>query len=244
MVVRKVIGGNGMKKKILVVDDEESLVRLITYNLNKEGYTTISAYDGTTAIETVRRENPDLVILDLMLPGMDGLDVCRQMRSEHIYTPIIILTAKDEEIDKVVGLELGADDYVTKPFSVRELLARIKAVLRRQQDLPENDLPTIRTVGNFTIKTESYEIFMDDKRLDLTLKEYELLEILLNNQGRVLKRDYLLEALWGYSVEANTRVLDVHISKLREKIGDNTREPNYIKTVRGLGYKFEVKTDV
>lgn len=229
-----------MKGKILVVDDEESLVRLITYNLNKEGFTTISAYDGNEALAAAKTEQPDLIILDLMLPGKDGLDVCRELRGEHNNTPIIMLTAKDDEIDKVVGLELGADDYVTKPFSVRELLARVKAVLRRQQGMTEpGDEQKQRTVGRFTIYPDRYEIYLDNQRLDLTLKEYELLEILLNNKGRVLKRDYLLEVLWDYADGSSTRVLDVHISKLREKIEDNTKEPQYIKTVRGLGYRFE-----
>lgn len=229
-----------MKGKIMVVDDEESLVRLITYNLNKEGYSTVWAYDGNEAWKKIKEENPDLIILDLMLPGKDGLEICRELRSENNQTPIIMLTAKDDEIDKVVGLELGADDYITKPFSVRELLARIKAVLRR---LPEMKLPDPEEEavhqGRFTIYPQRYEIFKDDQLLELTLKEYELLDILLRNQGKVLKRDYLLEVLWDYADSVNTRVLDVHISKLRDKIEDDTKNPHYIKTVRGLGYKFE-----
>ncbi|WP_073089228.1 response regulator transcription factor [Thermosyntropha lipolytica] len=235
-----------MKGKILVVDDEESLVRLITYNLNKEGFTTLSAYDGLTAYNLAREEKPDLIILDLMLPEKDGLEVCRQLRSEGINIPIIMLTAKDEEIDKVLGLELGADDYVTKPFSVRELIARVKAVLRRKgerEDLPAGEEKAL-VIGSFTIKPERYEIYHHDKLLDLTLKEYELLEIFLRNRGRVLKRDYLLEVLWDYADGANTRVLDVHVSKLRDKIEKDPKNPQYIKTVRGLGYKFEVEKDV
>ncbi|MGR6835606.1 response regulator transcription factor [Syntrophomonas erecta] len=229
-----------MKGKIMVVDDEESLVRLITYNLNKEGYSTVWAYDGNEAWKKIKEENPDLIILDLMLPGKDGLEICRELRSENNQIPIIMLTAKDDEIDKVVGLELGADDYVTKPFSVRELLARIKAVLRR---LPEIKLPDLKEEavhqGRFTIYPQRYEIFKDNQLLELTLKEYELFDILLRNQGKVLKRDYLLEVLWDYADSVNTRVLDVHISKLRDKIEDDTKNPHYIKTVRGLGYKFE-----
>lgn len=234
-----------MKGKILVVDDEESLVRLITYNLNKEGFTTISAYDGDTAWKAVKSENPDLLILDLMLPGKDGLEICRDMRAEHIKTPVIMLTAKDEEIDKVLGLELGADDYVTKPFGVRELLARVKAVLRRNMNImePEKEGKEIR-IGSFLIKPEQYEIYHHDKLLELTLKEYELLEILLRNRGRVLKRDYLLDVLWDYADGANTRVLDVHVSKLRDKIEADSKNPRYIKTVRGLGYKFEENDNV
>ena len=229
-----------MKGKILVVDDEESLVRLITYNLTKEGFTTVYAYDGNEVGDLVKKENPDLIILDLMLPGKDGLEICRELRADNISIPIIMLTARDDEIDKVVGLELGADDYVTKPFSVRELIARVKAVMRRQNtvtELAEDDKEI--TVGDFTIKPERYEIYFSGERLDLTLKEYELLEILLRNQGRVLKRDYLLENLWDYTEGINTRVLDVHISKLRDKIEKDSKNPQYIKTVRGLGYKFE-----
>lgn len=230
-----------MKGKILVVDDEESLVRLITYNLNKEGFSTIHLYEGTQVLETVQKEEPDLIILDLMLPGKDGLEICREIRAAQINVSIIMLTAKDDEIDKVLGLEMGADDYVTKPFSVRELLARVKAVLRRKnyihdgEDINERDM----VVGDFTIKPDRYEIYKRGELLDLTLKEYELLEILLRNKGRVLKRDYLLEVLWDFPESANTRVLDVHVSKLREKIEDNSKNPKYLKTVRGLGYKFE-----
>lgn len=235
-----------MKGKILVVDDEEALVRLITYNLSKEGFATLSAHDGVTAYNLAKENNPDLIILDLMLPEKDGLEVCRQLRSENINTPIIMLTAKDDEIDKVLGLELGADDYVTKPFSVRELIARVKAVLRRKMEKDDVNIQEDKTVtvGNFTIKPDRYEIYKNDELLELTLKEYELLEIFLRNRGRVLKRDYLLEVLWDYADGANTRVLDVHVSKLRDKIEKDPKNPQYIKTVRGLGYKFEVDKDV
>jgi len=229
-----------MKGKIMVVDDEESLVRLITYNLNKEGFTTIHAYDGNEAWDIIKRENLDLIILDLMLPGKDGLEICRDLRVESINTPIIILTARDEEIDKVLGLELGADDYVTKPFNVRELVARVKAVLRRnQKNYEESRESEDINVGNFTIKPDRYEIYHKKKLLDLTLKEYELLEILIRNRGRVLKRDYLLQVLWDFEGSVNTRVLDVHISKLRDKIEEDSKTPKHIKTVRGLGYKFK-----
>jgi len=234
-----------MNGKIMVVDDEEALVRLITYNLNKEGFTTIAAYEGNEAWELIINENPDLIILDLMLPGKDGLEICRDLRRDKIKTPIIMLTARDDEIDRVLGLELGADDYVTKPFSVRELTARVKAVLRRKSDKagPE-PADKEMVVGSFVIKPEQYEIYFNGEVLELTLKEYELLELLIRNKGRVLKRDYLLQVLWDYADSVNTRVLDVHISKLREKIEKDSRDPKYIKTVRGLGYKFEEKTDV
>ncbi|MEN6351026.1 MAG: response regulator transcription factor [Syntrophomonas sp.] len=229
-----------MKGKILVVDDEESLVRLITYNLNKDGFITIPAYDGDQALDLISREKPDLIILDLMLPGKDGMEICRELRSQKINTPIIMLTARDDEIDKVLGLEMGADDYVTKPFSVRELNARVRAVLRRKKDGQEADNNDNESViGSFVLKPERYEIYHHGKILDLTLKEYELLELLLKNRGRVLKRDYLLQVLWDYAEAVNTRVLDVHISKLRDKIEEDSKNPQYIKTVRGVGYKFE-----
>lgn len=230
-----------MRGKILVVDDEEALVRLLTYNLKKEGFITIPAYDGVEALQKITEEKPDLIILDLMLPGKDGLEICREVRAQGVKTPIIMLTARDEEIDKVVGLEMGADDYVTKPFSVRELSARVKAVLRRNRQMEEKaDASSIITVGEFALKSESYEVYYKDKLLELTLKEYELLELLIKNRGRVLKRDYLLQVLWDYAEPVNTRVLDVHISKLREKIELDSKNPRYIKTIRGVGYKFEV----
>ena len=229
-----------MKGRILVVDDEEALVRLISYNLAKEGFIITTAEDGNEAWEKIKTEKPDLIVLDLMLPGKDGLEICRDMRRENIDTPIIMLTARDEEIDKVLGLELGADDYMTKPFSVRELIARAKAVLRRNRNITQPGLEEKEIViGDFMIKPEKYEILQHGQLLDLTLKEYELLEILLKNKDRVLKREYLLQVLWDYADGVNTRVLDVHISKLREKIETDPKNPVYIKTVRGVGYKFE-----
>ena len=234
-----------MNGKIMVVDDEEALVRLITYNLSKEGFSTLAVYDGNEVVSMVLQEKPDLIILDLMLPGKDGIEICRELRREKIKTPIIMLTARDDEIDRVLGLELGADDYVTKPFSVRELSARVKAVLRRKNDPSETVQADQEIVaGKFTIKPEKYEIYYNGDLLELTLKEYELLELLIRNKGRVLKRDYLLQVLWDYNDSISTRVLDVHISKLREKIEMDSRDPKYIKTVRGLGYKFEEKDDV
>jgi len=229
-----------MEGRIMVVDDEEALVRLISYNLAKEGFNIITAEDGNEAWEKIKTEKPDLIVLDLMLPGKDGLEICRDMRRDNIDTPIIMLTARDEEIDKVLGLELGADDYMTKPFSVRELIARVKAVLRRNRSIKQPGLEEKEIIiGDFMIKPEKYEIFQQGQLLDLTLKEYELLEILLKNKDRVLKREYLLQVLWDYADGVNTRVLDVHISKLREKIETDPKNPIYIKTVRGVGYKFE-----
>ncbi|MGE5391049.1 MAG: response regulator [Deltaproteobacteria bacterium] len=230
-----------MQGKILVVDDEEALVRLISYNLNKEGFVTVPAYDGDQALRLVQEEKPDLIVLDLMLPGKDGLEVCRRLRSDKIMTPVIMLTARDEEVDKIVGLELGADDYVTKPFSVRELCARVKAVLRRGRESGEasESLEREIVIGSFLLKPDSYQIYHHGKLLDLTLKEFELLSLLLRNKGRVLKREYLLDVIWDFSESANTRVLDVHISKIRDKIEADSKNPYYIKTIRGLGYKFE-----
>lgn len=228
-----------MKKKILVVDDEESLVRLITYNLNKEGYTTVSAYDGTTAIETARRENPDLVILDLMLPGMDGLDVCRQMRSEHIYTPIIILTAKDEEIDKVVGLELGADDYVTKPFSPRQLVARVGALLRRTKG-GNYRVSSILSFNHqdLVIDTLKHEVTKNGEVLKLTPIEFSLLSTMAKTPNRTYTRDDLITYALGDEYDGFDRSLDSHIKNLRHKIETDTKNCRYILTVHGMGYKF------
>lgn len=229
-----------MKGKIMVVDDEEALVRLITYNLNKEGFTTISANEGNEALQLIKQENPDLLVLDLMLPGKDGLEICRDLRKEKANIPIIMLTARDDEIDKVLGLELGADDYVTKPFSVRELIARVKAVLRRRDNINEDsNIDREIIAGEFIVKPDKYEIYFKGKLLELTLKEYELLDVLIKNKGRVLKREYLLQVLWDYPDSVNTRVLDVHISKLREKVEEDSKNPRHIKTVRGLGYRFE-----
>lgn len=230
-----------MKARVLVVDDEESLVKLITHNLNREGYDTLTASDGNEAWAIIKTEAPDLILLDLMLPGMDGLEICRQMREEKIHTPVIMLTAKGEEIDRVLGLEIGADDYVTKPFSVRELMARVKAMLRRRRSSEPVEKAEIVEAGDVILRTDSYEVFLKGKKVDLTLKEFELLDILVRNKGKVLKREYLLRSLWDYSDSSNTRVLDVHISKLREKIEQDTANPVYIKTVRGIGYKFEEK---
>jgi two-component system, OmpR family, alkaline phosphatase synthesis response regulator PhoP len=233
-----------MQGKILVVDDEEALVRLITYNLTKEGFATVAAYDGDEAERLALQENPDLIILDLMLPGKDGLEICRDLRRQDIMTPIIMLTARDDEIDRVLGLELGADDYVTKPFSVRELTARVKAVLRRKAVKAEaGQTEEQLTIGSFVIKPDKYAIYHQGQLLDLTLKEYELLALLLRNRGRVLKRDYLLQEIWDYNDSVTTRVLDVQVSKLRDKIETDSRDPQYIKTVRGVGYKFEEQAD-
>ncbi|KAA9031712.1 response regulator transcription factor [Niallia endozanthoxylica] len=234
-----------MEKKVLVVDDEKSILTLIEYNLQQAGFEVITAMDGEEAKNIALQENPDLIVLDLMLPKMDGLEVCKHLRQQKNFTPILMLTAKDDEFDKVLGLELGADDYMTKPFSPREVVARVKAILRRTQMQTEaseqkanNDLDQIN-INQLTIYPEQYEAYFEEKLLELTPKEFELLLYLAKNKGRVLTRDQLLSAVWNYDFAGDTRIVDVHISHLREKIEKNTKKPVYIKTIRGLGYKLE-----
>ncbi|WP_394233192.1 response regulator [Niallia oryzisoli] len=234
-----------MEKKVLVVDDEKSILTLIEYNLQQAGFEVITAMDGEEAKNIALQENPDLIVLDLMLPKMDGLEVCKQLRQQKNFTPILMLTAKDDEFDKVLGLELGADDYMTKPFSPREVVARVKAILRRTQIQAEvseqnakNDLDQI-VINHLTIYPEQYEAYFEGNLLELTPKEFELLLYLAKNKGRVLTRDQLLSAVWNYDFAGDTRIVDVHISHLREKIEKNTKKPVYIKTIRGLGYKLE-----
>lgn len=235
-----------MSKKILVVDDEQSIVTLLQYNLKQAGYDVITANDGEQAIELVKEEVPNLIVLDLMLPKKDGMEVCKELRSLHIEVPIIMLTAKDDEIDKVLGLELGADDYMTKPFSPREVVARVKAVLRRTESVPvltngtvEDQQETSFVFGPLKVYPDRHEALLNGHALDFTPKEFELLVYLLENKNRVLTRDQLLSAVWNYDFAGDTRIVDVHISHLREKIEENSRKPIYIKTIRGLGYKFE-----
>jgi len=233
-----------MNKKILVVDDEQSIVTLLQYNLKQAGYDVITANDGEEGMMKAINSQPDLIILDLMLPKLDGVDVCKQLRQQRIMTPILMLTARDDEFDKVLGLELGADDYMTKPFSPREVVARVKAILRRTQlatsadGKEENNIEKV-VIGNLEIFPEHYEAYFNGQRLELTPKEFELLLYLAKNKGRVLTRDQLLSAVWNYDFAGDTRIVDVHISHLREKIEANTKKPLYIKTVRGLGYKLE-----
>ncbi|MEW9051713.1 MAG: response regulator transcription factor [Neobacillus sp.] len=232
-------------KKVLVVDDEQSILTLLKYNLEQAGFEVLTAIDGLEGKQLAETMQPDIMILDLMLPKMDGMEVCKQLRQQKIMTPILMLTAKDDEFDKILGLELGADDYMIKPFSPREVIARVKAILRRVQiqsdnnsdeELEENQQIVI---GSLKIFPHKYEAFFNDNRLELTLKEYELLHYLAQNKNRVLTRDQLLSAVWNYEFAGDTRIVDVHISHLREKIEEDTKKPIYIKTVRGLGYKLE-----
>jgi two-component system, OmpR family, alkaline phosphatase synthesis response regulator PhoP len=231
-----------MDKKVLVVDDEPSISTLLQYNLNQAGFEVITAMDGEEGLQKAIAERPDILVLDLMLPKMDGIEVCKQLRQQKVMTPILMLTAKDDEFDKIIGLELGADDYMTKPFSPREVVARVKAILRRTniQHEREVELETEHIViGELKILPDHYEAYSSQERLELTPKEFELLVYLSRNKGRVLTRDQLLSAVWNYDFAGDTRIVDVHISHLREKIENNTKKPVYIKTIRGLGYKLE-----
>lgn len=224
-------------EKILIVDDEEHIQELIKFNLKQNGYKVICAGDGIEAIEQAKKERPKLILLDVMLPGIDGYDVCKELRKDNSLAniPIIMITAKGEEFDKILGLELGADDYITKPFSVRELVARVKAVLRRSVMQYEDKSFNF---GNISIDFEKHEVNKSGKRIDLTLKEFELLEILSKNKGRVMTREFLLDKIWGYEYVGETRTVDVHIRHLRKKIEDDDKNPKYIQTIRGIGYRF------
>lgn len=228
---------------ILVVDDEAHILELIRFNLESAGYRVELAEDGEAALKFCQQQVPDLIILDIMLPGIDGLEVCKRLRISNATAkvPIIMLTAKGEEIDKVVGLEIGADDYITKPFSIRELMARVKAILRRAESAdPE---PKLIKAGDLTIDTSRYEVYKNGEKLDFTLKEFELLKLLVLNQGKVLSRDYLLDQVWGYEYFGETRTVDVHIRHIRQKLDDNADASNYIETIRGVGYKFIAPID-
>ena len=227
-------------EKILVVDDEEHIAELISYNLSSNGYKVITANNGIDAVKIAIEEKPSLILLDLMIPGKDGYDVCKEVRSNNEIrnTPIIMLTAKSEELDKILGLELGADDYITKPFSIKELLARVSSVLRRYNINKEN-VENVLTVGSLNVNLLKHEVFKGNEKIDLTLKEFELLKLLLENKGKVLSRNYLLDKIWGYDYYGETRTVDVHIRYLRKKIeGDNSSE-KYIQTIRGVGYKID-----
>lgn len=226
------------KDKVLIIDDEEHIVELIRYNLENAGYDTVEAYNGVDGVKAAKNEKPTLILLDVMLPMMDGLEVCRKLRKDDTtkHIPIIMLTAKSEEIDKILGLELGADDYITKPFSVRELLARIKAVLRRTGS--ELEETSVFSFSDVTIDYDKHLVTKNNVKVDLTLKEYELLDILIKNRGKVLKRDLLLDKIWGYEYVGETRTVDVHIRHLRQKLEDDDKNPVYIETVRGIGYRF------
>ncbi|MDP9093995.1 MAG: response regulator transcription factor [Actinomycetota bacterium] len=224
--------------RVLVVEDEESFSDALSYMLRREGYEVDVAATGPEALTSFERSGADLVLLDLMLPGLSGTEVCRELRSRS-HVPIIMVTARDSEVDKVVGLELGADDYVTKPFSSRELVARIRAVLRRGAE-PEELLTSTVEAGRVRMDVERHVVSVDGVQVPMPLKEFDLLELLLRNAGRVLTRGQLIDRVWGADYVGDTKTLDVHVKRLRSKIEPDPANPKYLVTVRGLGYKFDV----
>ncbi|OPY10568.1 MAG: Alkaline phosphatase synthesis transcriptional regulatory protein SphR [Syntrophaceae bacterium PtaB.Bin038] len=229
-----------MVPRILIVDDEKDIADLVAYNLEKEGYEVLKAFDGEKALALVRTKKPALVVLDLMLPGIQGLEVCKRLRrdAETSAIPIIMLTAKGEEFDKVIGLEVGADDYVTKPFGVKELVARIKAVLRRSDAGRQPEKPEIFEFKGLRIDLKSYEVTVDGRRVNLSPTEFKLLRFLSQNPGRVYSRDQILDRVWGDESFVEPRTVDVHVRRLRAQIEGDENSPTYIVTVRGVGYKF------
>ena len=230
------------KKTILVVDDEKPIVDILLYNLEKEGYETLEANDGATAVDIALDKQPDLILLDIMLPRMDGLTVCKRIK-QSLNIPILMLTAKDEEIDKILGLELGADDYITKPFSVRELMARIKANLRKfeatsntTENANSGKSGSKIKIGPLSLDYEKFEVRVNDKVVDLTLREFEVLKYLANQPGQVVTREFLLEKVWGYEYYGDIRTVDVTVRRIREKIEKDTSNPKILITKRGVGY--------
>ena len=230
------------KKTVLIVEDEKSIVDILRFNLEREGYRTLTAYDGETGLRTALEKDPDLILLDVMLPKMIGFDVCRILREKGSSVPVIILTAREEEADKVQGLEIGADDYITKPFSMRELMARIKANIRRtamQQTGPADAGGAMSAGGGLTINPDNYQVCKQDRPIDLTQREYELLTFLASHPGRVYSRIDLMEQVWNYEyVGDDVRTVDVTVRRLREKIEDDPASPSLILTRRGVGYYF------
>lgn len=233
---------NENKKTVLIVDDEKPIVDILEYNLKKEGYNTLIANDGLEAVNVALEQRPNIILLDIMLPKMDGLTVCKKVRTA-LNIPIIMLTAKEEEIDKILGLELGADDYVTKPFSVRELMARIKANLRKyelSQDIvsnnEQNDNERKLTIGELQLDLDKFEVKVRGKKVDLTVREFEVLRYLANQPGQVVSRESLLEKVWGYEYFGDIRTVDVTVRRIREKIENDTTDPKILVTKRGIGY--------
>lgn len=226
--------------RILVVDDEKDIVDLLSYNLRKENYDVVEAFNGETALDLISEKNPHLVLLDLMLPGIQGQEICSRLRKnpETAFLPIIMITAKKEEIDKVLGLELGADDYITKPFSIKEVLARVKAVLRRSKYVKPLEIENVIEYRGLRIDLRSYEVFMNNRRLTLSSTEFKVLKFLAQNPRRVFTRDQILDSVWSNNAFVEARTVDVHISRLRNQIETDPQNPKYILTVRGIGYKF------
>jgi len=225
-----------MGKTVLIVDDEKNIVDILSFNLKKEGYEIVAAYDGLSALEEYQRYRPDLILLDIMLPKLNGFEVCKRIRGADLKTPIVMLTAREEETDKVFGLELGADDYITKPFSIREVQARVKANIRRSaiSDAPDGD----RAEG-LHIDTERLDVYVGGKSAELTQREYELIKFLAAQPGRVFSREELMREVWQYDYFGDLRTVDVAIRRLREKIEEDSAQPRYIMTKRGAGYYFE-----
>lgn len=228
-----------MAKRVLIVDDEKAIVDILEFNLQREGYETLRAYDGPEGLRMAREKNPDLLLLDVMLPGMDGFEVCRTLRAEGNDVPIVMITAREEETDKVFGLENGADDYVTKPFSMRELLARVKANMRRTLSAPsEAESSDQIRMRDLVIDTERHTVSKNGRMLDLTQREYELVRFLAQNPGKVVSRQELMSEVWQYEYFGDLRAVDVAVRRLREKLEDNPAEPEYVRTRRGVGYYF------
>lgn len=237
-----------MEKVILAIDDEEHILELLAYNLESNGYRVRTAETGEAGLEIIKSEPVDLVLLDIMLPGMDGMEILKRIRNNPATAnlPVIMLTAKNEEINKVLGLEVGADDYISKPFGIYELMARVKAVLRRsttsQEEKSKEPSEEVITIGNITINHTTHEVWVDNHLVELALKEYELLYLLAKNKNKVFSRETLLDNIWGYEYMGETRTVDVHIRNLRKKIEQDDNNPKYIKTVRGVGYKFSTSS--
>ncbi|MCQ2978667.1 MAG: response regulator YycF [Clostridia bacterium] len=231
-------------QKVLVVDDEQSIVDILEFNLKKEGYEVICAFDGEEGLSKAQNEKPDLILLDIMMPKLDGIEVCKRVRQTS-NVPILMLTARAEEVDKVLGLELGADDYITKPFSVRELMARVKANIRKMarttemQPQVEEEKANVVKLGNLSIDLNMYEVRKNDEIVELTVREFELLKFLMEQKGQVFPREQLLEKVWGYEYYGDVRTVDVTVRRLREKIEDKPANPTYICTKRGVGYYFK-----
>ena len=230
-------------QKILVVEDEPDIRKLVQYNLTQERFSVLEAEDGEQALKLLQREKPNLVILDLMLPGLSGMELCKllRQRSETAKLPILMLTAKAGEADRIVGLEMGADDYLAKPFSPREMVARVRAILRRSEAKPTTETAPAYEKGSLRIDFSTYEVFVRGKPVKLTLKEFELLRFLVQNPSRVLNRDQLLDRVWGGETFVTPRTVDVHIRRLRKAVEKDDRKPKWILTVRGVGYKFDEK---
>ena len=235
-----------MSKRVLIVEDEKNIVDILSFNLSKEGYETLEAYDGQAGLQLALEQDPDLILLDLMLPKMDGFDVCRNLRQAGRSTPVIMLTAREEETDKVLGLELGADDYITKPFSMRELLARVKANIRRNEmaaasasSAPAKPAGQRLVLGRITIDPELMVVYKDDRPLELTQRAYELIRFLASQPGKVFSREALMEHVWNYEgYVGDVRAVDVAVRRLREKVEDDPAAPQFVVTRRGLGYYF------